>query len=163
MKNKFAQTLVILFKEEYSGLWSNFFDEMFVLLQKGGLGMVDMFLRIMDTVDESIASRLINRTMIENAKNSQLKDFMRLRVNKNLFEAFYTIIHSFNQSQPNLAKHCLKIVSKFISNNLLFFYLFIFAILFLFVYFCYLFFILLFYFIILLFFFIYYFFSCRLG
>eukprot|EP01091_Cochliopodium_minus_P020858 TRINITY_DN9257_c0_g1_i1.p1 TRINITY_DN9257_c0_g1~~TRINITY_DN9257_c0_g1_i1.p1 ORF type:complete len:199 (+),score=37.56 TRINITY_DN9257_c0_g1_i1:78-674(+) len=101
LKNKLAQTIVLLFREEYNGLWTNFFDEMFSYLNKGGLGMMDMFLRIMDTVDECIASKLINRSQIENAKNSDLKNFMRSNANKNLFEAFYSIVNTFHQSQPD--------------------------------------------------------------
>lgn len=114
-----AQTIILLFKEEYSSGWTNFFEEILSYLQKGSVGFVDMFLRMMETIDECVVSKVINRTTLDVARNTDIKNFMRQRANNNLFEAFYSIINSFYKVNPEITNFCLTVVSSFIGKNLL--------------------------------------------
>lgn len=55
VKNKFAQVLVLLFHLEYPEGWPTFFSELLELLSVGPV-MVDMFLRIIETIDRLVVS-----------------------------------------------------------------------------------------------------------
>lgn len=69
IKNKFAQVIVLTFKSEYPDHWPTFFQELFSLLQLGPV-LIDMFLRIMDSIDRLIVNSEVIRSNGEMAQHT---------------------------------------------------------------------------------------------
>ena len=61
--------LILLFINEYPSGWPTFFKELFEILQVGPV-MVDMFLRIIETIDRLVVSTETIRSTGEVAQNT---------------------------------------------------------------------------------------------
>jgi exportin-T len=110
LKNKFAAVLVQLVKLEYPERWPSFFQELLLLLNQGER-VIDLFLRVLDTIDEEIVSRNIQRTKEELARNTIIKDAMRTDCIPHFASAWYTILSS---KHPTLTAKCLKTMQNYI-------------------------------------------------
>jgi hypothetical protein len=75
LRPKLAQTLVLLFMQEFPNAWPTFFDELLSMLSSSGYHK-DMFLRVMDTIDEMVVSKV--RAMWWGAVASWAKTFSLL-------------------------------------------------------------------------------------
>eukprot|EP01116_Phalansterium_solitarium_P022835 TRINITY_DN7699_c0_g1_i3.p1 TRINITY_DN7699_c0_g1~~TRINITY_DN7699_c0_g1_i3.p1 ORF type:complete len:352 (+),score=158.80 TRINITY_DN7699_c0_g1_i3:157-1212(+) len=114
IKNKFALVLVLLFKQEFPEKWPSFFTDLFSCLSFG-LPLIDMFLRILKTIDEEVVSREVTRSQTDNARNSLIKDRMRDSCVKQLAATWYSILDTYAQSAPELCNDCLEVVKLYIS------------------------------------------------
>jgi hypothetical protein len=72
IKNKFSQLLVSIFRIEYSeNRWDNFFKDLFKILNNGEEG-IDMFLRIMKSIDDDIVARIYEKTKEDQKRNDYI-------------------------------------------------------------------------------------------
>jgi exportin-T len=81
IKGKFAQTLVALFKIMYPANWPTFFKELFATLNQGERA-VDMYVRILDAIDNEIVSRLIDRAKDDHLRNTLIVILTTVYANK---------------------------------------------------------------------------------
>lgn len=112
VKNKFVQALVVMFKLEYPEEWPSFFSDLFMLLKStgstpAGLVMVDMFLRIMASIDQLVINSDAVRSSAEIAHASDIKEAMKVHCVNTYVEVCYSIIVTFRTSCPPIAKSCL--------------------------------------------------------
>ena len=112
VRPKFAQTLVLFFVEEFPSGWPNFFDELIQLLPRHPMH-VDMFLRILDTIDEMVVSTEFPRTAFEIERNTRLKDALREGPMGSIVTAWFNVLSSCVQSQPQLVSLTLTVMKKY--------------------------------------------------
>jgi exportin-T len=110
IKNKFAQTIVILLKLLYPIGWPTFFKELFSTLTQGERA-VDIYVRILDAIDHEIVSHLIDRPKEDHIRNTQIKDAMREDCIPDMVNTWYTIIEA---RHPTLSLMCLKVMPGYI-------------------------------------------------
>ncbi len=61
LRNKLAQTLVSVLQQEYPQEWPTFFQDLIRAMLAQGDGLIDMFCRILVSVDEDLVSLDIPR------------------------------------------------------------------------------------------------------
>ncbi|KAL0489189.1 exportin-T [Acrasis kona] len=110
VKGKFAQALVILFKTLYPTNWPTFFKDLFSTLNLGE-AVVDLYVRILEAIDDEIVTRLIDRTPEENKRTTLIKDNMREDCIPEMVKTWYTIIEA---KHPTLSPRCLKVMPGYI-------------------------------------------------
>ncbi|CAG8633550.1 24667_t:CDS:10 [Dentiscutata erythropus] len=122
LKNKFSHTLTLLFVQIYLSLWPNFFDEFLALLQinaingsKTNVRTIDIFLRILLSIDEEVANLSVPREKEDAQRNTAIKDFMRRNDVQKLATAWYDILKDYCTRNQDVAEMCLKIVGLYIS------------------------------------------------
>eukprot|EP00741_Cyanophora_paradoxa_P006603 tig00001027_g6388.t1 len=113
--NKFAQCIVLLAKFEYPEEWPSFFHDLLGMAQTGVPALVDMFFRILNTVDDEIASLDFSRPQQELQRNAQIKNAMRHTSVPALVDAWYTILLGTHASAPDLAKACLTTLARYVA------------------------------------------------
>ena len=64
LRNKLAQTLVAVLLFEYPTTWPRFFQDLIAAMKAMGEGLVDMFCRILVSVDEDLVSLDIPRSVL---------------------------------------------------------------------------------------------------
>ncbi|EGG15755.1 armadillo-like helical domain-containing protein [Cavenderia fasciculata] len=114
IKNKYAQIVVLLFKQEYPEQWPNFFNEYLSLLQVGGVPAIDIFLRILKAIDEEVVSFNVHRSTTELAQNTQIKDSMREGAIKDIVKSWYDILMVYHKTMPQLAKLALQNIKYYV-------------------------------------------------
>ena len=79
LKNKFAHTLTLLFVQMYPSDWHNFFDQFLELLQTNtangsntNIRAIDIFLRILISIDEEVANIEIPRGKEQAHRNTAI-------------------------------------------------------------------------------------------
>ncbi|KAF0551511.1 Xpo1-domain-containing protein [Gigaspora margarita] len=122
LKNKFSHTLTLLFVQLYPSLWPNFFDEFLALLQinaingsKTNVRTIDIFLRILLSIDEEVANLSVPRKKEDAQRNTAIKDFMRRNDVQKLATAWYDMLKDYCTRNQDVAEMCLKIVGLYIS------------------------------------------------
>jgi exportin-T len=114
VRPKYAQSLTLLFVAEYPAGWSTFFEELLQLLPRHPMH-VDMFLRVLDTIDEQVVSTEFPRTQPEIVRNSNLKDAMRATAVPGIVQAWFGILSSCQQSNPKLVVQTLHVMKKYVA------------------------------------------------
>ncbi len=112
VRPKFAQSLTLLFVAEYPSGWPTFFEELLQLLPRHVMH-VDMFLRVLDTIDEQVVSTEFPRTPAEIHRNSGLKDAMRAAAIPSIVQAWFGILSSCQQASPKLVVQTLYVMKKY--------------------------------------------------
>lgn len=114
IKNKYAQIIVLLFKVEFPDTWPSFFTDMLASLSRGP-AMIDIFLRILKTIDEEVVSPEVHRSPAELAHSSRIKDAMRERVVVDLANVWYEVLTRYESSAPVLVNMCLQNIKSYVS------------------------------------------------
>ncbi len=114
VRPKYAQSLTLLFVAEFPAGWGTFFEELLQLLPRHPMH-VDMFLRVLDTIDEQVVSTEFPRTPAEIVRNSNLKDAMRASAVPGIVQAWFGILSSCQQSNPKLVVQTLHVMKKFVA------------------------------------------------
>ncbi|EGC32961.1 hypothetical protein DICPUDRAFT_155048 [Dictyostelium purpureum] len=119
IKNKFAQIIVLLFKQEYPDGWPAFFEEILSLLNLQNFS-VDIFLRICKSIDEEVVSFDVHRSPAELAQNTMIKDKMREKAIVNIVSSWYEILtKQKNSSLINMTLQNIKTYVGWIDINLI--------------------------------------------
>lgn len=115
--NKFAQLVALLFRADYLTTWTGFFDDLLNLINVcGGQNtlLVDMYLRIMSSIDQEVVSLEVARPKDEFVRNSQIKDRMRDQSLPAIVDSWYSLIVLFAPTNPKIARHVFEVLNCYI-------------------------------------------------
>lgn len=112
--NKAAQLFVFVCFSDYPCRWPTLFHELNDTLRLGS-GSVDMYLRVLQAIDDEVADREINHGTPELQRNTLIKDTMRQECITTLVDAWYQILLNYETLKPALACACLKVVGAYVS------------------------------------------------
>ncbi|EPS71317.1 hypothetical protein M569_03439, partial [Genlisea aurea] len=101
IRNKLAQVIVTLIYFEYPSIWPSVFVDFILNLGKGA-GVIDMFCRVLSTLDEEIISLEYPRTKDEIVIACRIKDAMRAQCAGQIVSAWYNIVTMYRNSDPEL-------------------------------------------------------------
>ncbi|KAG0225933.1 pre-tRNA nuclear export protein [Mortierella sp. GBA43] len=124
LKNKFAHAMALLFRQTYLKSWTTFFSEMLTFIAplpqstgKSNMKMVDLFLRILMSIDEEVVNTLTSRisSKEENTLNINIKDRMREQDVPALAGAWYELLTEYKERDLNFAEMLLRIVGVYVA------------------------------------------------
>ncbi|KAF9189572.1 pre-tRNA nuclear export protein [Haplosporangium sp. Z 767] len=124
LKNKFAHAVALLFRQTYLKSWPTFFTDMLALIaplpQSAGtsnMKMVDLFLRILMSIDEEVVNTLSSRisSREENTLNINIKDRMREQDVPILANAWYELLKEYKERSLDFAEMQLRIVGVYVA------------------------------------------------
>eukprot|EP00047_Mylnosiga_fluctuans_P005282 m.239560 g.239560 ORF g.239560 m.239560 type:complete len:968 (+) comp13498_c0_seq1:141-3044(+) len=111
--NKMAHLFAIVFVHEFPTKWPAFFTEITAMVNMSPVA-ADIFLRIMLAIDEEVVDRDIERSAAVNARNTALKDSMRLGAMPAICDAWKAVF-AYEAAQPALVGTCLRAMSLYVS------------------------------------------------
>ncbi|KAL6972647.1 hypothetical protein U1Q18_026822 [Sarracenia purpurea var. burkii] len=114
IKNKLAQVLVTLIYIEYPLIWPSVFIDYLPHLSKG-VGVIDMFCRVLNALDDEVISLDYPRSGEEMAVAGRLKDAMRQQCVAQIVRAWYDIISMYRNSDPEVCTSVLDSMRRYIS------------------------------------------------
>ncbi|GLU14243.1 hypothetical protein SLE2022_308250 [Rubroshorea leprosula] len=114
IKNKLAQVFVTLIYFEYPLIWSSVFLDFLPHLSKGAV-VIDMFCRVLNALDDELISMDYPRTQEEVAVAGRVKDAMRLQGIAQIVKAWYDIVSTYKNSDPELCTTVLDCTRRYIS------------------------------------------------
>lgn len=114
IKNKLAQVLVTLIYFEYPLIWPSVFIDFLPNLNKGAT-VIDMFCRILNSLDDELISLDYPRSTEEVAIAAQVKDAMREQCVVQMVRAWYDIVSMYRNSDPELCSTVLDSMRRYIS------------------------------------------------
>lgn len=114
IKNKLAQVLVTLIYFEYPLVWSSVFVDFLPHLSKGG-AVIDMFCRILNSLDDELISLDYPRTPEEMTVAGRVKDAMRQQCVPQIVRTWYDIISMYKNSDQELCTSVLDSMRRYIS------------------------------------------------
>lgn len=95
LRNKLAQTMVAVLQFEYPATWPRFFQDLIGAMRSLGDGLVDMFCRILISVDEDLVSLDIPRSQDESKLSMHFKDSMREHSIADVAAAWYDLLEAY--------------------------------------------------------------------
>ncbi|KAL3700068.1 hypothetical protein R1sor_018090 [Riccia sorocarpa] len=114
VKNKLAQIIVILICIDYPAEWPSVFLDMLSQLSKGPT-VVDMFCRVLNTLDEELISLDFPRTAEEVAAATRIKDAMRQQCISQIVAAWYSLAAMYRGQMPYLAASVLETMHRYVA------------------------------------------------
>jgi len=115
VRNKLAVILVCFIRHEYPSPWRSFFSDIVQTLQKG-TAAVDLFFRVLITIDEDIIEHArLSDSALDHKIATRVKDAMRANDLTNLAKIWYEILTQTYEKQPKFAKQCLKLIDLYIN------------------------------------------------
>ncbi|KAH7291557.1 hypothetical protein KP509_29G021800 [Ceratopteris richardii] len=114
VKNKLAQIIVILICIDYPSGWSSVFLDLLSFLSKGP-GVLDMFCRVMNTLDEEVISLDYSRKPEEVLIATRIKDSMRQQCVTQIVGSCYNLVLAYKGVRPPLAGMVLDILHRCIA------------------------------------------------
>ncbi|KAJ9076243.1 pre-tRNA nuclear export protein, variant 3 [Entomophthora muscae] len=113
-RTKLATTLATLFRRLYLKDWNSFFDDLLGLLKVEGTNLgTELFLRVLQAIDEEVVNTTLFRGKDETNLNTDLKDKMRERDLNNLVPVWNQIIIGYQSTQPEFSIMGLGIMGAF--------------------------------------------------
>ncbi|KAA0059396.1 exportin-T [Cucumis melo var. makuwa] len=114
IKNKLAQVLVSLIYLDYPMNWPSVFVDFLSHLRKGPV-VIDMFCRVLNTLDDESISMDYPRTPEEVTAAGRIKDAMRAQCVSSLVGAWYDILSMYKNSDQELCASVLDAMRRYIS------------------------------------------------
>ncbi|CAM9797429.1 unnamed protein product [Chrysoparadoxa australica] len=112
VRTKAAVVLALLLKRDYPGSWPGAFAELASLLA-GGAVFVDLYLSVLNAVDEEVVSFHIDRTPEEVARNTAIKDSIRsTSAAVDIANIAATAVTTYRVQLPSLAVKALETISS---------------------------------------------------
>ncbi|KAJ2507390.1 pre-tRNA nuclear export protein, partial [Coemansia sp. RSA 2052] len=134
IKNTLAHTLTLLALASYPAQWSTFVKDMISLTglpqATGALTedsarqtnaasinpfMVDFLLKVLGSLDEEMVNPAVPRGADEVARNTDIKDAMRVEDVNRMAHAWYSILVHLSGSHPDLARGALRLMGVYVS------------------------------------------------
>mmetsp|Transcript_15783 Transcript_15783/g.61661 ORF Transcript_15783/g.61661 Transcript_15783/m.61661 type:complete len:954 (+) Transcript_15783:303-3164(+) len=112
-KAKFAQLLAHVFLQEYPANWPDFFSSLAGALSTHPV-VVELFLRLLDGIDEVVVSHEYHRTPADVAAANAIKDQMRAECVGQFADIWYNVLSTCQQSHPLLVQLALKNIKQYI-------------------------------------------------
>lgn len=113
LKNKVAQVIVALAAHEYPDEWPTFFQDLLGTLGRG-TPAVDLFCRILASVDQDIISLDVPRSAEEAKQSMRFKDSMRERALADVADAWCALLAGYTASSPETAAAVLETVQRYV-------------------------------------------------
>lgn len=114
IKMKLSVVLVKIIKHDYPERWPSFFSELLSQLKNNDIEIVDMFLRILNTIIDEIVIWQEQRTTEEVIHNTLIKDKMRETYITQIIDAMYKILMSCQPKHIKLAQSCMETLREYI-------------------------------------------------
>ncbi|XP_056000713.1 exportin-T-like isoform X2 [Ostrea edulis] len=114
LRNKVAQIASLAFAVDYPHRWPSFFTDLIGILSPSAKA-VDIYLRVLQSIDSEVVDRDIVHTEEEIQRNTVIKDAMREQSVLQLTETWYTILTQFQSSNPEVTCMCLDVIGKYVS------------------------------------------------
>lgn len=114
LKNKLAQALAALIRQEYPSPWSSPFLHILSLLSSAGPAAVDMFSRLLTALDDDLISQDYHLSPDDVAVATRVKDAMRLQCVPQIARAWFDIASLYRSSDPSLAAATLDTMRRYI-------------------------------------------------
>ncbi|KAI5083164.1 hypothetical protein GOP47_0002907 [Adiantum capillus-veneris] len=111
VKNKLSQIIVILICIDYPSGWPSVFLDLIGFLPKGH-GVVDMFCRVMNTLDEEVISLDYSRKPEEVLVATRIKDAMRQQCVTQIVGSCYNLALAYKGVRPQLAGMVLDMLQR---------------------------------------------------
>lgn len=113
LRNKVAQTIVAIAATEYPDVWPTFFQDLLGTLGQGRQA-VDLFCRILVSVDEDIISLDVPRSADGAKQSMNFKDAMRDRSLPDIALAWCQLVAAYKDSDPDTAAAVLEAVERYV-------------------------------------------------
>ncbi|GAX84343.1 hypothetical protein CEUSTIGMA_g11765.t1 [Chlamydomonas eustigma] len=113
LRNKLAQTIVAVLQFEYPSCWPGFFHDLISAMNQGE-GIVDMFCRVLVSVDEDLVSLDIPRSQDESKLSMHIKDSMREHSISDIASAWYALVDLYRTKRPALATSVLQTMQRYV-------------------------------------------------
>lgn len=114
IRNKLAQVLVTLIYFEYPLIWSSVFVDFLPQLNKGSM-VIDMFCRVLNSLDDELISLDYPRTAEEITVAARVKDAMRQQCVEQIVRAWYDIVSMYRSSDFEVCTSVLDCMRRYIS------------------------------------------------
>ncbi|XP_044496350.1 exportin-T-like [Mangifera indica] len=114
IRNKLAQLLVTLIYFEYPLIWPSVFVDFLPHLSKGTV-VIDMFCRLLNSLDDELITLDYPRTSEEIAVAGRVKDAMRQQCVKQIVIAWYEIVTMYRNSDFEVCTSVLDCMRRYIS------------------------------------------------
>ncbi|KAH9665209.1 exportin-T [Citrus sinensis] len=114
IRNKLAQVLVTLIYFEYPLIWSSVFVDFLPQLNKGSM-VIDMFCRVLNSLDDELISLDYPRTADELTVAARIKDAMRQQCVEQIVRAWYDIVSMYRSSDFEVCTGVLDCMRRYIS------------------------------------------------
>ena len=111
LRNKIAQVLVAIAVQEFPDTWPTFFRD--VLLQQGREA-VDLFCRVLTSIDEDIVSLEVPRSAEDAKRSMHFKDSMRDYALRDISEAWCNLVAAYKDSDPAITALILESIRPFV-------------------------------------------------
>lgn len=111
VRNKLAQIIVILIYIDYPSGWPSVFLDLLGSLNKGP-AVVDMFCRVLNTLDEEVISLDYPRKPEEIGVATRIKDAMRQQCVPQIVASCYTLVRAYKGVRPRLAARVLETLQR---------------------------------------------------
>ncbi|KAJ2381186.1 pre-tRNA nuclear export protein, partial [Coemansia sp. RSA 2603] len=134
LKNKLAHTITLLALASYPTQWPSFIRDMIAMTglpsASGPLtddsasainmtaakpSLVDFMLKVLGALDEEMVNPTVPRGSEELARNTDIKDAMRVDDVNQMAHTWYAILVHMSSSYPELAKSTLKLIGVYVS------------------------------------------------
>eukprot|EP00668_Euglena_longa_P031391 GGOE01040585.1.p1 GENE.GGOE01040585.1~~GGOE01040585.1.p1 ORF type:complete len:1012 (-),score=411.69 GGOE01040585.1:39-2705(-) len=102
--------MVAAFELQWPARWAAFWPTLFGLLPKS-VQLIDIFLRILDTIDERIVDQDF---VVDRQRSALIKDAMRERCVNDIVSTWYNILGAFHKQRPDIAQRCLQCMQNYI-------------------------------------------------
>jgi len=116
IKNKLAQCITAIAAREYPSTWPSFFQDLLTmcLQSPGGPAAVDLYTRILLSIDEDIISLEVPRSADEARRSMSFKDAMREGPLQDVAESWYALVATYHAAAPDTAAAVLIAASRYI-------------------------------------------------
>ncbi|KAI8901283.1 armadillo-type protein [Globomyces pollinis-pini] len=116
LKNKLLVLIILLFKNEYPNNWNSFFDDLFSLIRSVNKESgYEAFLQLCIIIDEEVVCQYIQRDEKDLARNTLIKDAMRINAIPLILDIWNNIFVTFHKTNTDLAVLCLKLFGLYVS------------------------------------------------
>eukprot|EP01127_Copromyxa_protea_P013884 TRINITY_DN3781_c2_g1_i1.p1 TRINITY_DN3781_c2_g1~~TRINITY_DN3781_c2_g1_i1.p1 ORF type:complete len:482 (+),score=100.92 TRINITY_DN3781_c2_g1_i1:33-1478(+) len=119
VKNKLGQLFALLFKLDFLTTWPTFIDDLLVAVCSADtnkdqhMAIVDMFLRILHSIDEEVVSLEVVRDRDEQKHNQDIKDKMRENAIPKIVDTWYNLLVTYN-NHNEILKNVLQNIGDYI-------------------------------------------------
>ncbi|KAJ2755417.1 pre-tRNA nuclear export protein, partial [Coemansia nantahalensis] len=132
IKNTLAHAVTLLGLAMYPARWPTFIEDMVKLAGMPGTsgpvsedsvagagsahinpGLADFLMKVLGSLDEEMVNRVVPRAAGEAARNTEIKDAMRVTDVSRMAHAWYAILGSLSGSHPDLSRGVLRLMGVY--------------------------------------------------
>ncbi|KAI8325618.1 Xpo1-domain-containing protein [Martensiomyces pterosporus] len=124
IKNKLAHSITLLALATYPAQWPTFVKDMISLsgIPEAGTSvssinpsLLDFLLKVLSSLDEEMVNPTVPRGKAELARNTEIKDAMRIEDVNRMAHVWYNILVHMSGTHPELARSTLRLMGVYVS------------------------------------------------